>query len=526
MQATAARSAASAAPILVRRRAAAMMARPMVQYGFLIDHRRCIGCHACTVACKSENEVPVASFRTWVKYQEKGRFPAVKRHFAVLRCNHCTKAPCVTICPVNALSKRKDGIVDLDRDACIGCRACMQGCPYDAIYLNEDTGAAEKCHFCAHRVEQDLKPACEVVCPPGAIVSGDLHDPTSRISQMVAEHETLRRRTEQNTGPNVHYLDVEPTLLQPGRAERPSTYIWSDRPPDKPEPWPADLPLEPDTRTVLDVGHKVEWGWHVALYLLTKGVAAGAALLAPFLALLGITGFAATWLPEIAALAFTLVTTGLLIDDLARPLAFYKLLTRPNTRSWLVKGGWILTAFSALTAAILVLRWLGHAELADTLRWPNAVLGLGVAGYTAFLFRQCEGRDLWQSPLVLPHLTAQAVLCGAALFAPFAPGSSDLRVVFAVALLAHWLLMILERYKRHATENARQAAAFLDAVRVGPFRRAFQFSWGAGTAFTAAALALWAVAPGAPLAAALLALLCLYLFEAAFVRAGQLPPLS
>ena len=66
-----------------------------MQYGFLIDHRRCIGCHACTVACKAENDVPVGDFRTWVKYQEKGRYPAIKRHFAVLRCNHCTSAPCV-----------------------------------------------------------------------------------------------------------------------------------------------------------------------------------------------------------------------------------------------------------------------------------------------------------------------------------------------------------------------------------------------------------------------------------------------
>ena len=136
-----------------------------MQYGFVIDHRKCIGCHACTVACKSENDVPVGSFRTWVKYTEIGTFPTIKRHFAVLRCNQCTNAPCVTICPVTALDKRPDGIVDLDRDACIGCKACMQACPYDAIYLNEDTGGAEKCHYCAHRVEQGLKPACEIVCP-------------------------------------------------------------------------------------------------------------------------------------------------------------------------------------------------------------------------------------------------------------------------------------------------------------------------------------------------------------------------
>ena len=88
-----------------------------MQYGFVIDHERCIGCHACTVACKAENDVPVGDFRTWVKYTEQGVFPDVKRHFSVLRCNHCSDAPCVTICPVKALEKRDDGIVDIDRDA-------------------------------------------------------------------------------------------------------------------------------------------------------------------------------------------------------------------------------------------------------------------------------------------------------------------------------------------------------------------------------------------------------------------------
>jgi nitrate reductase beta subunit len=87
-----------------------------MQVGFVIDHRKCIGCHACTVACKAENDVPLGNFRTWVKYVEKGTFPDVRRHFTVLRCNHCDRAPCVEICPVNALQKRPDAIVDLDRD--------------------------------------------------------------------------------------------------------------------------------------------------------------------------------------------------------------------------------------------------------------------------------------------------------------------------------------------------------------------------------------------------------------------------
>lgn len=502
-----------------------------MQYGFLLDHRRCIGCHACTVACKSENDVPLGSFRTWVKYQEKGRFPAVKRHFAVLRCNHCTKAPCVTICPVNALEKRKDGIVDLDRDACIGCRACMQGCPYDAIYLNEDTGSAEKCHYCAHRVEKQLEPACVVVCPESAIVAGDLHDPKSKISRMLAENEgaTLQRRTEQGTGPNVHYLGVEPTLLKPGEAERPETYIWSDRPPHKTEPWPEELPLEPDTRTVLDAGHKVEWGWHVSLYLVTKGIAAGAAILSPFAAALALPeGFVRDYLPELLALAFLVATTGLLVHDLARPWKFFRLLTRPNTRSWLVKGGWILTAAGLGLAGAVGARFLGMDELAQTLRWVNAVLGLGVAGYTAFLFQQCEGRDLWQSPLVLPHLLVQAVLCGAAICLPFSENPALLAVLLVGALNLHLLLVVAERIKRHPTANARQAAAFLPVVGAGPIPRAMHMGNALGVVLPTVLLVA-AVAAQAPLLAApaaMLALFGLWLWEHAFVRAGQLPPLS
>ena len=109
-----------------------------MRYGFVIDHRKCIGCHACTVACKEENRVPLGSFRTWVKYVEKGTFPDTRRYFSVLRCNHCDDAPCVTICPTVALYRRPDGIVDFDNRRCIGCKSCMQACPYDALYIDPD----------------------------------------------------------------------------------------------------------------------------------------------------------------------------------------------------------------------------------------------------------------------------------------------------------------------------------------------------------------------------------------------------
>ncbi len=490
-----------------------------MQYGFVIDHTACIGCHACTVACKAENAVPVGNFRTAVKYTEQGKFPQIRRHFLVQRCNHCSDAPCVTICPVNALEKRIDGIVDVDRDACIGCRTCMQACPYDAIYLNEDLGAVEKCHFCAHRVDRGLEPACVTVCPVGAIIPGDLHDPESKAALLVLNNDTRVRRPEQKTGPNVHYIGADEVSLHPGAAARPSTYLWSERPPDKPEPWPKSLALVADATVVLDQGHRVEWGWPIALYLVTKGVAAGVAMLAPFVAVLGLEGFGRKWGPEIVAIVLVTVTLALLIEDLARPLLFYRLLTRPNFQSWLVKGGVVLGLFAAVVAATIVARAAGFEQTVAALRVVGALLGVGVAGYTALLFAQCKGRDLWESPVLLPHLLVQAIMCGGAALLPFAASSPGLLWITAAGVLCHGMLAFVERFRSHPTDNARQAAAFLAVIRFGPFR-AWRDGLLIGVGLT---LVLLAVLPAAAIVAVVAGLL---LYEYAFVRAAQLPPLS
>src|SRR6266536_5322342 len=116
----------------------------------VIDQTRCIGCHACTTVCKSENEVPLSVTRTYVKSVDAGTFPQARRAFQVTRCNQCEDAPCVTACPTSAMFTRPDGIVDFDKGACIGCKACMAACPYDAIFINPQDHSAEKCNFCAH----------------------------------------------------------------------------------------------------------------------------------------------------------------------------------------------------------------------------------------------------------------------------------------------------------------------------------------------------------------------------------------
>jgi len=160
--------------------------RPAPRYGKVIDHTRCIGCHACTTACKSENEVPVSVSRTYVKSVDVGTWPQARRAFQVTRCNQCEDAPCVAACPTSAMYVRADGIVDFDKGSCIGCKACMAACPYDAIFINPEDHAAEKCNFCAHRVDLGLEPACVVVCPTEAIRIGDLRDPDSDVSRLVS----------------------------------------------------------------------------------------------------------------------------------------------------------------------------------------------------------------------------------------------------------------------------------------------------------------------------------------------------
>ena len=174
-----------------------------VQWAKVIDHTRCIGCHACTTACKSENVVPVSVTRTYVKHVDVGVFPQARRAHQVTRCNQCAHAPCVTACPTAAMFKRADGIVDFDKSICIGCKACMAACPYDAIFINPEDHSAEKCNFCAHRIDMNLEPACVVVCPTQPILVGDMNDGDSYVAQIVNREAVAVRRPEKETLPKL-----------------------------------------------------------------------------------------------------------------------------------------------------------------------------------------------------------------------------------------------------------------------------------------------------------------------------------
>jgi Fe-S-cluster-containing dehydrogenase component/formate-dependent nitrite reductase membrane component NrfD len=512
-----------------------------MRYGFAIDQRSCIGCHACTVACKTEHEVPLGQFRTWVKYVEKGEFPATTRAFGVLRCNHCTDAPCVRICPTKALFKRDDGIVDFDRDRCIGCKSCLQACPYDAIYIDADTHTAAKCNFCAHRIDQDLEPACVVVCPTHSIWVGDLDDATSGISRLVAGHPTSVRAPEQNTGPNVFYLGADRAVLEPLDAPVDKTYLWAS--PD-PHRLATSAELSGDAaagaaRTTYNTAHPRPWGWRVTTYLWTKGLSAGALLVAALAHVLGADlGLLGTVVAPAVALGFLAVTGGLLILDLKRPERFLYIFGKPNPTSWLFWGSVALAVHGAVAAGWLLLGIAAETGRydADTafgvLRWLAVPAAALAAGYTGFLFGQAEGRDLWQSPLLFWHLQVQAVLVGAgalALALPFVEvgGDGDRLVVRTLVLAAagHVLMLALEYAGRHPTRHAAAAARL---VTRGRYARTFWLAaiGGAAVAAALASLSWTGDRLAAALGAGLLVQPALLAYESVFVRAGQDVPLS
>jgi Fe-S-cluster-containing dehydrogenase component/formate-dependent nitrite reductase membrane component NrfD len=499
----------------------------------IIDQSRCIGCHACTTACKSENEVPLSVSRTYVKSVDVGVFPEARRNFQVTRCNQCVDAPCVTACPTSAMFKRDDGIVDFDKQACIGCKACIAACPYDAIFINPEDHSAEKCNFCAHRLDVGLEPACSVVCPVEAILVGDLNDPDSKVARTVGREPVTVRRPEKDTRPKLFYKDAHASTLDPLAAQLPpgGIFAWAQQPEtDAHHINSGSAPGEGTSSAAAilsyDVSHSVPWDWRVGLYTWTKSIGAGLYGLLAVLLLIGtLDGDSALWTvaAPLVSGAFLAATAAVLIWDLEHPGRFYYILTRPQWGSWLVRGGIILSVY----AAVLAVHFLGGLlDAQGLLAWltllglPAAVL---TAVYTAFLFAQAKARDLWQNPLLPPHLVVQAAVAGSAAGILLAAWlEPELVGVLAWVLVGssvvHLLMVAGELTLPHPTAHARTAAHELTS---GRFRVPFR----AGLLLSVLALAA-PVATAVALPAALLALAGLLAFEHAYVQAGQSVPLA
>jgi Fe-S-cluster-containing dehydrogenase component/formate-dependent nitrite reductase membrane component NrfD len=543
-------------------------------YGFLIDQTKCIGCHACSTACKSENQVPLGVNRTWVKYVETGAYPDVRRRFQVTRCNHCANPPCARICPVTAMYQRSDGIVEFDPSICIGCKSCMQACPYDSIYLDPETNTAAKCTFCAHRLDVGLEPACVVVCPEHAILAGDLNDPASEISRKLSTAQATVRKPEQGTGPKLFYINGNDWSLHPSAAQAHDSYVWADRiteqnvsayehgaialpvlksksgtpirtPQEQGRPMNGPIQIggrvaEQMVQTAYNAQHRINWHWELPSYLVTKSIAGGIFMLLSLGAGLGMFTFdSLTFLAAgFTAMVFMLLTTILLIKDLSQPKRFLNILLRPQWKSWVARGAYIMVTFTAvaglwwLLEGAAYLGWL-PAEFIASIRpiaaWIVFPFALGVVIYTAFLLGQAEGRDMWQNNLLPFQLLAQSIMVASGVFFSLnafvmnfpADLHALLVVLFPASIAVNLLLTFAGKLNSFPTDTAMLASR---EMTHGKFRNHY---WWGGIALghVIPFVLILAFASALPFAV-LFTLVGLFFYEYAFVMAPQYIPNS
>ncbi|HLS57582.1 MAG TPA: 4Fe-4S dicluster domain-containing protein [Zeimonas sp.] len=211
----------------------------MTRYVMVADLRRCVGCQTCTAACKEANGTPPGVQWRRVLDIEAGEYPDVSRVFVPSGCQHCDRPPCMEVCPTTATGKRADGLVTIDYDLCIGCSYCIMACPYEARFKVDEAqfafgdegtaaerkrfdpqriGVATKCTFCIDRIDAGIAkglvpgrdpeatPVCVQGCISGAMAFGDIDDPQSNVSKLLAENQWFRMHESEGTGPGFYYL--------------------------------------------------------------------------------------------------------------------------------------------------------------------------------------------------------------------------------------------------------------------------------------------------------------------------------
>ena len=388
---------------------------PPTRWVKVLDQTSCIGCHACTTACKSENEVPVGVTRTYVKSVDVGVFPQVAPGVPgdPLQPVRRTRRAWRRARP-QAMYRREDGIVDFDKRICIGCKACMAACPYDAIFINPEDHSAEKCNICAHRLDIGLEPACVTVCPTEAILVGDLNDPdvAGRPDRRAASRCRCAGR-RRKPGPGVFYKGAHQATLDPLAARRPDggLFAWATQGAPDPQLVTSGHPGRPNSvgrgaavlrraapRAVglagqpvhLDQGHRGRRLRSCPSLLALAGLprlgrARCAAGRRRSLALALPRGHrrAADRGPQAPAAVLPDLHPASLAELAGARLVHHRRLRRP----------WSRCTCSAALAGSAGARQV--ARRARRCRWP-----LAAAVYTAYLFAQAKARDLWQSPLL------------------------------------------------------------------------------------------------------------------------------
>jgi formate-dependent nitrite reductase membrane component NrfD len=343
------------------------------------------------------------------------------------------------------------------------------------------------------------------------------------------------RRPEKETLPKLFYKGAHQATLDPLAARRPdgNLFMWSEQK-QTAATVNSGNPVYANTSAAAllsyDVPHTIPWDWRVSLYTWTKGIAAGAYLVPLLLLMFGLVKYDLPvylwanplwmWAAPVVSGVFLAITGGLLLWDLEHPARFYLIFTRPQWRSWLVKGAFIIAAYSVVLAGHFLAAMLGSISAQAWLTVPGLPLAILTAVYTAYLFAQAKARDLWQNPLLPPHLLVQSLLLGSAVMLPFAVWLAPVMVSAMLLVLCwtsilHLLFILGEITLTHPTAHARLA------IREMTRGRYSAYFW------TSLALTLVAVcAPWLGLGAVPPALMGLLLFEHAYVQAGQSVPLA
>jgi tetrathionate reductase subunit B len=211
------------------------LAKKRKRVGMVIDQQRCVGCHACSIACKTEHDVQLGGFRIRTHYLDHPERPV--HGFLPMMCMHCEDAPCIEACPNDAIFHLEDGRVEISKNDCEMDTRCVKACPYGAIHIDKQQMKADKCNFCVPRTSVGLQPACVEACPSGTLIFGDLDDPEDEISKLLARKGGKPMKEQEGTKPAVRYIGLEPWMqkddptVQLQRGENGVIYEQGENPP-------------------------------------------------------------------------------------------------------------------------------------------------------------------------------------------------------------------------------------------------------------------------------------------------------
>ena len=440
----------------------------------------------------------------------------------------------------------------------------MQACPYDALYIDPETHTAAKCNYCAHRIDIGLEPACVNVCPVEAIISGDMDNPETQISQLLSMQQVKVRKIEKGTQPNLFYIDADDASLIPTATEKSNDYFMNsqsrgvghfakeaerlaysngdvvaqlikaedeiDKAKSKRKPKTVEVLMD-HTKRIYDAPDKgILWGWEVSAYVWTKGIASGSFLMTFLFWLLrpGLFEAVPIKIILIVGLVFLGITGLLLVKDLDRPDRFLYVLFRPQWKSWLVKGAYAITVYGALLSLILLSYFLDFDVINKVSMWITAIFAVVTAIYTAFLFGQAKGRDFWQSPTLSIHMLVHSVLAGASVMGiiNWINGGELIHAFLTTTLLSclviNMFILVIELFTTHPTNDTKIT---VDSIVRGRYKLLFWF----GVIFIGnllpVALILMGITGAMPVIS-LLVLIGIYITEHIWVEAPQRIPLS